>query len=279
MDIETVTCLYFSPTGTTGTTAKEIARGMAGAQVKVLDCTRPAQRAKNTRAFRGDEIVILAVPVYYGRVPETAADYFYTLSGENTPAVLVVIYGNRAYDDALRELYDIASKRGFIPVAGGAFIGEHSYSTEKRPIARGRPDEKDLQKAREFGGLVRKKMEALDLLGAIKPLTVPGNVPYKEPEALYRVRSLRQTASFTPETDMALCTGCTLCADACPVEAIDRDDPATTDKGRCTLCFACVKVCPVQARAMNELSSGPAVTRIYESCQSRKEPEYYLPGP
>ena len=32
-----------------------------------------------------------------------------------------------------------------MPIAGAAFIGEHSYHTEARPIAPGRPDEADLQ--------------------------------------------------------------------------------------------------------------------------------------
>lgn len=276
MDVESVTCLYFSPTGTTGTIAKEIARAIGREGVKVLDCTKAGQRAKNRRTFRGGEIVVLAAPVYYGRVPETAADYFSSLSAKNIPAVLVVVYGNRAYDDALKELCDIAVKGGFIPVAGGAFIGEHSYSSEERPIARGRPDKEDLAKAREFGALVRKKLEGMQTLKGMGPLVVPGSVPYKEPEGLYRVRSARQTVSFTPDTDMALCTPCTMCADACPTDAIDRGDPTRTDKRRCILCFACVKVCPVRARAMGELTSGPAVTHIFETCQRRKEPEYYL---
>ena len=45
-------------------------------------------------------------------------------SASQTPAVLVVVYGNRAYDDALLELSDIATGAGFVPLAAGAFVGE-----------------------------------------------------------------------------------------------------------------------------------------------------------
>ena len=58
----------------------------------------------------------------------------------NTPAVCVVVYGNRAYDDALLELKDILARRGCRPIAGAAFIGEHSFATPETPTARGRPD-------------------------------------------------------------------------------------------------------------------------------------------
>ena len=50
------------------------------------------------------------------------------LQAHNTPAVCVVVYGNRAYDDALLELKDILTERGCRPIAGAAFIGEHSFS-------------------------------------------------------------------------------------------------------------------------------------------------------
>ena len=49
-------------------------------------------------------------------------------------------YGNRDYEDALVELYDLALSLGLTPFAAGAFIGEHSYSTPEMPVAEGRPD-------------------------------------------------------------------------------------------------------------------------------------------
>jgi ferredoxin/flavodoxin len=275
MDVKSVRCAYFSPTGTTGAIAREIVHAMGWSRTTVFSFTMKSQRERKIRMLQ-TELIVLAVPVYYGRVPEAAAQWLSTLSGEDTPAVLVVVYGNRAYDDALRELYDIVMERGFVPVAAGAFIGEHSYSSMRQPIAHGRPDKEDMEKAKIFGDAVRRKLDGLDSLGAMAPLAVPGNVPYREPENLYRIKSLRQTVSYAPETDMSRCTRCDLCANICPGEAIDRDDPAKTDKGKCILCFACVKACPPGAREMEDISSSSLVRRMYETCQARKEPEYYL---
>ena len=40
----------------------------------------------------------------------------------------MVLYGNRAYEDALLELKNTAEACGFVSLAAGAFIGEHSFS-------------------------------------------------------------------------------------------------------------------------------------------------------
>lgn len=45
------------------------------------------------------------------------------------------------------------------------------------------------------------------------------------------------------------CTGCGLCVDECPTEAISLDDEgiATVNPEECTECGACVDVCPCAA--------------------------------
>ena len=97
------------------------------------------------------ELCVIAVPVYGGRVATTALQRLQRLKGNGSPAILVVVYGNRDYEDALLELRDTAVQLGFVPLTAGAFIGEHSFSTPELPIAAGRPDADDLQQAREFG--------------------------------------------------------------------------------------------------------------------------------
>lgn len=273
MDMKSVSCVYFSPTGTTKAIVESIATGMQAGLIETVDFTKRSQRNRNNFS---KEIVILGIPVYYGRVPEEVTAYLAAFTAKQTPAVLVAVYGNRAVDDALKELYDISVKQGFVPVAAGAFIGEHSYSTSAQPIAQGRPDESDLQKARTFGEEVREKLLHLESPEKARAITVPGNFPYVEPKTLLLIKEARKTVSFAPETDIALCTRCGKCVDDCPTGAISPDEPYTTDKWQCIICHACVKNCPAGARQMKNESFDAKIKWLFDICQSRKEPEWYL---
>jgi ferredoxin/flavodoxin len=277
MKIEGVSCVCFSPTGSTKRIAEIIAQSIGPEKVNVIDVTKLSQRPEHPLTFH-KEVVVLATPVYYGRVPEEAVSYFSTFAGEQTPAVVVVVYGNRAYDDALIELRDIATARNFIPIAGGAFLAEHSYSSPEHLIAPGRPDDSDLRKASEFGAAVRDKLLVASSMEDMTALDVPGNVPYIEPKNWNLIKNIRATTplSFTPETDMNECTGCGLCAEICPTGAISPDDVARTDKLHCLICFACVKQCPEGARQMKIPQFEKAIQELSKACQDRREPEVYL---
>ena len=275
MNIQTVSCVYFSPTGTTKAIVDGIAQGIDAERVETIDITKPSNREKRPLTFES-QIVILATPVYYGRVPEVAASYLSTLKAEQTAAVPVVVYGNRAYEDALKELHDIAVAAKFIPVAGGVFVAEHSYSSSTRPIAHGRPDERDIQKAQEFGATIREKIEGLASVAHLTSVEIPGQVPYVEPKNLNMIKTARSAVALTPETDTSKCTQCGQCAEACPTAAISPDDATQTDRWKCLICFACVKICPEAARQMNDPHFQAVIQRLHQDCQERKEPEWYL---
>ena len=86
------TALYFSPTGGTRTYVRAVAAAMPHMGGEV-DLTRPEERRK-VHMFGADDVVVLGVPVYYGRVPEVPG-LLDGLQGEETPAVLLAVYGNR----------------------------------------------------------------------------------------------------------------------------------------------------------------------------------------
>ena len=135
MNIEYVKVVSFSPTGNSKKVAESIAKAIQ-APIVYVDLTLPSARTQDFKEFH-NELAVIAAPVYAGRIPNEAAYRIRKLKGNNTPAVLVVTYGNRAYEDALLELGDIVSEVGFKPIAGCAFIGEHSFSTSEMPRARG----------------------------------------------------------------------------------------------------------------------------------------------
>jgi len=275
MDIQSVSCVFFSPTGTTKTIIENIAQGMQAERIEMMDCTNRSQRNGASFVFKND-MVIFATPVYYGRIPEEVVPFLKTLCAQNTPVVLVVVYGNREYEDALLELHEISVAQGFIPVAGGAFIAEHSYSLSSRPIAHGRPDLSDIEKAKEFGSKIKEKFKIIDNLNDTEKINVPGNIPYLIPHNLNKIKQARSTLSFTPETDADKCTQCSLCAEVCPTEAIDPDDVSKINKWECLICFACIKNCPSQAKQMTDPHFNEAIQQLQIACQIRKEPEIYL---
>jgi ferredoxin len=258
--------VYFSPTQTTKRVVEGIVQGTQVDQVEHLDLTPPESRTHKFKELR-DELAIVGAPVYGGRIPTDAAYRLRRLKGNDTPAVIVVVYGNRSYEDALLELRDLVVEAGFIPVAGGAFLGEHSFSTEAVPIAHGRPDAEDLRKAAEFGELIRANMRDIHALDEIPPLHVPGNLPYKE-----QMKSSR-TSPITLEN---LCTKCEKCATVCPTAAIVVRDTVATDPDACIWCCACVKNCPTNARVMEHPRIRQSVKWLSKNCAERQEPEIYV---
>lgn len=265
--MNSVRLLHFSPTGTTRKVLGAIAEGLGVDKPKHIDLTSPGTRTGRGRKIQGG-LTIIGVPVYTGRVALEAVRGLQRFKAHNAPAVIVVVYGNREYEDALLELKNIAVESGFTPIAGAVFIGEHSFSKEGTPIAHGRPDIDDLNTARAFGAIVQKRMGDLGSLHSMAPLQVPGNFPYRE-----RNPSLMTS----PETRKETCVSCGKCVEVCPMAAIIlQDNRVETDKEKCLLCCACVKNCPSGARCLEDPRLIQFAEKLSASCSRRKEPEFYL---
>ncbi len=50
--------------------------------------------------------------------------------------------------------------------------------------------------------------------------------------------------------DEDACTGCGICVDVCPVDALELNDVVVVDEGDCIECGACVPECPVDALSL-----------------------------
>lgn len=112
--------IHFSPTQTTAAVVGRIASAFdSSEQISLMRDIDPAVCEKT-------DTVIVGMPVFAGRIPATAKQRLMKIKGNQTPAIAVVVYGNRAYEDALLELKDTLEQNGFVIAAAGAFIARHS---------------------------------------------------------------------------------------------------------------------------------------------------------
>jgi len=266
MDVKQVKLIYFSPTGTTQKVLESIAEGIAVEDVEHINLTLPEGDQQIIPQF-SDELVIIGAPVYGGRLPIDVIKRFKQLKASNTLAILIVLYGNREFEDALLELKNLALELGFNPVAGGAFIGEHSFATEEVPIANGRPDSLDVQKAIDFGVKVKDKVAMLQLPDAQVDFEIPGSFPYEANGA--------RAMAVSPVTIEDTCTVCGTCASVCPTAAISIHESVATEIKLCIRCCACIKNCPEEARVMEDEMWKNIASWLNENCSTRKEPQIF----
>ena len=265
MEVKNVTLIYFSPTGTTQKVLESIAQGITTGVVEHINLTLPENAHKPIPPF-SDELVLIGAPVYGGRLPVDAVNRFKQIKANQTLAIPVVVYGNREFEDALLELKDLAVDLGFSPVAGAAFIGEHSFATKDLPIANGRPDSLDVQQAMAFGVKIKGKIAALQSPDASIDLEIPGRFPYEGgPRAM----------AVSPVTKEDTCTLCGTCVSVCPTAAISINGSVETQIELCIRCCACVKSCPTGARVWEDSLMHTITTWLKENCGARKEPQIF----
>ena len=244
------TTAVFSPTGGTSKIAAAIAGARMGTRIDLCSPVEPQEVPAGAP-------LLAVVPVYGGRIPAIAAQRLLALQGSGNPAIAVVVYGNRAYEDALLELKNVLTEAGHQVIAAASFIAEHSII---RSIAADRPHADDLARAVEFGAAVEAKLN-----GELTTVDVPGNAEY---------RPLPQMPATPLVTDA--CGGCGMCAHKCPVGAIPLSNPRSTDAAKCILCMRCVAICPRKARILPPPMVEAFTARLNAVASEPKQPEIYI---
>lgn len=203
--------------------------------------------------------MLIAMPSYGGRVPKLAAERLSQIQGNSADCVLLCVYGNRAYEDTLVEMEDIAKDCGFVVAAAVSAVAEHSIMHQ---YAAGRPDEKDEQELKGYAKTILEKIRTKTTNGGLE---IPGNRPYKKSGSV----------GMVPKADKA-CVNCGLCAKQCPAGAIDLKDVKKADSGKCISCMRCVVKCPHGARKVNGGMVAAASLAMKKVCSVRKESELFV---
>lgn len=242
MDLKRMFVLYFSPTGGTERVVRLAAATLAeklGLEPEYINFTRPENREKEYR-FRGDDLLVMASPVYAGRLPnKMMPEYKARLFGDGTPAVSMCVFGNRSPDEALRELALLLEGNGFRLAGAASFAGRHAFSDK---VGEGRPDEADQAQIADFAARAAAKLagESLPLLELDRGEIGPYYTPLKADGTPAKFLKAK------PLTDWSKCNQCGACARACPMGSIDRETMEAV--GLCVKCQACVRKCTRHAK-------------------------------
>ena len=100
--------IFFSPTGGTQKAALALAQGI-GEDWKTIDLSLPRVDYSQV-ALTEEDTAILAVPSFGGLVPQPALARLRQLRGMGARAVLLCVYGGRAFEDTLVQLEDAAGQ-------------------------------------------------------------------------------------------------------------------------------------------------------------------------
>ena len=248
--------MVFSPTGGTRKVSGLVSEAL-GRDAATIDLTDSGLDFRAV-SMTEDDVAVISVPSYAGRVPAVVVDRLGMVRGNGARAVLVCVYGNRAFEDTLVELEDVAKRAGFRVVAAVAAIAEHSVA---RQFAAGRPDAQDVAQLAEFSQRIRQKL----LDGDMSEPSVPGNRPYKQAGG----------RSMVPQATED-CISCGVCAAACPVRAIDKVDPRQVNGEACISCMRCVSVCPQNARKLDPNKLAAVTQMLSKACVERRECEIFI---
>lgn len=233
----------YSPTGNTKKIADAIVdtwAKLSGTKAEKMSFTLPTERQKHY-AFSENDVVVVGVPTYAGRVPNLLVKFLRTVDGNGARVVALVTYGNRAFDDSLVELQDLLMERSFRVIRGVAAVGEHSFS---RSLAKGRPDAKDIEEAKSFAIKIAEDLNHTVELSGNRPYR-----PYYRPMGHDGKPAL--ISKVVPVFDGDRCTDCKLCAETCPMGVIDHDEIGKMI-GICVKCCACERKCPVEAISFDD---------------------------
>ena len=226
---------YFSPTGGT----KKVGEILCGGIAKDVRLTDLGQRDQAVEQPDSD-LIVVAAPVFGGRIPAIAAERLRGLDGHGKKAVTLAVYGVRAYEDALLELNDVMEACGFQIAASAALVAQHSIVPE---VGQGRL-EKDTK----------------------DPIKVPGSHPYKDGMSM----------AVSP-ISLPACVQCRKCAAICPVGAVQLEkDAVVTDPEKCILCMACTAACPEHARILPPPLQEGMVQKLGALKDVRRENEFFL---
>lgn len=224
---------YFSATGNSRHIAQRIAKATGVEAVSISDCL------KNKRfsfSAQEDEIIGFVTPTYSLGLPITVIDFIdkLNLKINNNYIFTVATFGSFS-GGASRMLEKMLTSKGFFVNA--------QYSVRMPDTWTPVYDLSDTVKNEKLNLKADKRLEKI--ISQIQRKSKGNydfrrlplyNMLYKDYEAMRRTSSLSVNAN---------CSGCGVCAEQCPVEAIEiQNNRPVWVKEKCAMCLGCLHNCP-----------------------------------
>ena len=243
--------LIFSQTGNTLKTGGSIAKGLrsGGFEVDQVDFLR-RNRWKPDNA----DILGIGCPVFENRPAEVVPKYFaengFDFTGKQA---FVFITSGGSPAKSLWHLSQAVAKTGASVIGGIQLRGTSSFPT-LFGLFPGRPNEKDLEQAENFGRAISANLvngESLPSCFKIEPDR--GGIFYDKVGPC--LNYLKKKTTPLPICDSEKCDLCGNCVYECPTSSITIENKAVKFHNTCIVCYRCWHVCP-QAAISTKFSPG-----------------------
>lgn len=241
MPIKKVIGLYFSPTTNTKNVVINVVTSISkklNIDANYIDITLDRS---STHIISNDELLVIGLPTYAGRIPNKIEPYIrQNIKGNTSQCVVITTYGNRSQDESAKELSKLMIDNNFVIKACFSICTEHAFAC----IGTDRPNETDYSEIEQYTqktvSLLNKNtmfnLEELFGNSEVGPYYVPKNIK-GEPVNFLKAK---------PVTDTSLCDACGTCKKVCPMH--NYDESYIEASGVCIKCQACIKYCPKKAK-------------------------------
>lgn len=240
---------YCSPGGSTRTAARMIGdfftdKGLPVHTFDIGSNEDPTPFLSKLAAAGNDALLCVGSPVYKNMAVPPVTGFINALSDSGALALPFVTWGKACSGLALWQMGRALKNRGFFLAGAAKVLGVHSMMwREADPVGQGHPDDQDQD-------ILHRGLSALLTAiqsGTVKELDLDALI-YHPDEVTDPIKTMidEPWVPIGKTVTTELCTQCGLCAEACPVSAIELD-PYPVFLSHCFGCFSCARECPENA--------------------------------
>jgi Fe-S-cluster-containing hydrogenase component 2/flavodoxin len=253
--------IYYSATGSTAKIAKAMHRGMK----EVMECDIASIKKAGPKSLTQYDVIALGAPIWYFREPANVRLFIYTLPNPDGKLCIPFCTHGASPTGFFWSMVPMLRKKGLTIIGYNSWYGSvyQVLHAPKPYLTDGHPDEIDLKEAENFGREMAKR--ALRIEAGERDL-IPKLPKGPNADSLWRSHGIFRNFPPPPPkpgepmrpppplkespakrtVNMEKCTypTCTLCIDACPVNAIDFTKEPVVFRKSCLNCALCDKMCP-----------------------------------